>query len=149
MTEPRRTPVAEPRRTPVAEGLFEETGAGVRLLGSRCAGCGAAAFPRAAVCRNPDCRDDRMGDAAFGSRGKLWSFAIQNYPPPAPALHDTPYHPYAIGIVDLDDGLRVVGRMRVDAPETLQIDGEVELVVAPIGRDAEGSELVTWMFEPR
>ena len=137
------------RRTPVAEGLFADTPDGPRLLGSRCAGCGAPAFPRAAVCRNPECRDDRMQDAAFGPRGKLWSFAIQNYPPPPPALHDEPYHPYAIGIVDLDDGLRVVGRMRVDALEALRVDAEVALVIAPIGRDAADGLLVTWMFEPR
>jgi len=133
---------------PVAEGLFAQTTEGPRLLGSRCQGCGVPCFPRSPVCRNPECQESRMQDIGLGPRGKLWSCAIQNYPPPPPARYPKPYTPYAIGVVDLDEGLRVVGRMSVDDPESLRLGCEVELTIEPIDSDEEGRELVTWKFKP-
>ena len=133
---------------PVAEGLFEKTPTGPRLLGSRCQSCAVPSFPRSSICRNPECDAGSMEDAAFGPRGTLWSCAIQNYPPPAPARYEEPYTPYAVGVVDLDDGLRVVGRMSVADPESLQLGVQVELAIEPIYRDEEGREVVTWKFRP-
>jgi uncharacterized protein len=135
-------------RIHAAQGLFAETPDGPRLLGSRCRGCDVPCFPRASACRNPDCTEGRMEDASFGPRGTLWSFAIQNYPPPPPALHEEPYTPYAIGIVDFAEGLRVVGRMHVETPEKLELGWGGAPTFAPRGRHAEGREIVTWMFEP-
>jgi len=135
-------------QVPVTEGLFAVTSAGPRLLGSRCRGCGAPYFPRATLCHHPHCRDGETEDTEFGPNGKLWSWAIQNYPPPAPARFEEPYVPYAVGVVDLDDGLRVVGRMSVDDPESLQAGAEVELTIEPFCRDEEGREVVTWKFKP-
>ena len=136
------------KRVPVAEGLFTDTADGPRLLGSRCVSCGAPYFPKAAVCHNPDCKDKRVEDATFGPRGKLWSCARQDYPPPAPAKYDEPYKPYALGVVDLDDGLRVVGRISTDDPQGLEVGIDVELVLEPLCHDAEGNEVITWKFKP-
>lgn len=135
-------------RTPVVEGLFADTDAGVRLCGSCCASCSTPYFPKTDACRNPACDDSAVEDAEFGPTGRLWSYSVQNYPSPPPALYDEPYVPYALGVVDLDDGLRVVGRMDVDDPATLEVDGEVELVLAPLSHDDDGGELISWMFRP-
>ncbi len=76
-----------------------------------------------------------MSDATFGPHGTLWSYSIQNYPPPPPARYDEPYVPYALGVVDLADGLRVVGRMKVDDPASLRVGEPVELVVGVLYHD--------------
>jgi uncharacterized OB-fold protein len=136
------------KRIPAVEGLFSDGAEGARLLGSRCATCETPYFPRSAICHNPDCAESKMEDAAFGPRGRLWSCSIQNYPPPPPAKYDEPYVPYALGVVDLADGLRVMGRVRTDDPEGIQLGVEVELVLEPMCRQDDGSELVTWMFRP-
>lgn len=136
------------KRLPVAEGLFAETEDGPRLLGSRCAGCGTPYFPRSPVCHNPDCRDKRIEDARFGPRGALWSYSVQHYPPPDPAKYDDPFEPYALGLVDLDDGLRVLARIAADDPETLEVGCNVELVVDRLYTDPEGNEVTTWKFRP-
>jgi hypothetical protein len=133
---------------PVAEGFFAETADGPRLLGSRCASCNACYFPRSSICRNPDCEDSAIQDVELGPRGTLWSCALQNYPPPPPARYEEPYQPYAIGVVDLDEGLRVVGRMSVDDPMTLKVGSDVELTIEPIWRDDEGRDVMTWKFKP-
>jgi uncharacterized OB-fold protein len=135
-------------RVHAVEGLLEETGAGPRLLGSKCGGCGAAYFPRDSVCHNPECDAPAMADVRFGPTGRLWSCAVQNYQPPAPVITEEPYSPYAMGMVDLDDGLRVMSRIDVDDPMSVQVGGEVELVVGKIGVDDAGNEIVTWMFRP-
>ena len=140
--------MATAKSIPVAEGLFTETGDGPRLLGSRCGGCRTPYFPKSAVCHNPDCRGGKMEEASFGPRGTLWSCAVQDYPPPAPARFDQPYKPYAMGVVDLTDGLRVLGRMAVDDPRRLEVGIPVELVLDVLCHDEQGSEVITWKFRP-
>lgn len=134
------------KRVPVIEGLFSDGPEGPRLTGSRCASCGTPYFPKSPVCHNPDCSDSKMQDAAFGPRGVLWSYSVQNYPPPPPARYDEPYEPYALGVVDLPEGLRVVSRMASDAPQGLEPGVDVELILGPLCHEGDGTELITWMF---
>lgn len=135
-------------RTPAVEGLFTEGPDGARILGSRCATCATPYFPRSALCRHPDCTESKTQDAEFGPHGRLWSYSVQNYPSPPPAKYDEPYVPYALGVVDLDDGLRVVGRMDVEDVTSLEVGQRVDLVVAALCHEEDGSELVSWMFRP-
>lgn len=135
-------------RAPAVEGLFSEDGGTARLLGSRCGTCGTGYFPKSGLCHNPACDRSDMSDAAFGPAGTLWSYSVQNYPPPPPARYDEPYEPYALGVVDLDDGLRVVGRMDVADPESLVVGARIEIVIGPIAHDEDGTELVSWKFRP-
>lgn len=133
---------------PVIDGLFTETSEGVRLLGSRCATCGTPYFPRSGLCHNPACSGSDMQDASFGPHGVLWSYSVQNYPPPLPARYDEPYEPYALGVVDLSDGLRVVGRMLVDHLGEIAVGQQVELVLGPLYHDPDGTTPLSWMFKP-
>jgi uncharacterized OB-fold protein len=138
----------QPDSVQAAQGLFADTSEGPRLLGSRCASCTTAYFPRAIGCHNPDCDESKMEDARFGPRGKLWSVSIANYPAPAPVVNPDPYVPFAVGLVDLPDGLRVLGRMLSDDPEGIEVGCEVELVLAPLGHDESGAEVISWQFRP-
>ena len=136
------------KRIPVAEGLFAETADGPRLLGSKCTACGTPYFPRSPVCHNPKCGQKKTEDAVFGPRGTLWSCAVQDYPPPEPTKYDRPFTPYAMGVVDLPEGLRVVGRISTDDPRGLQVGGDVELILEAFRHDENGNEVITWKFKP-
>jgi len=136
------------KRVHAVPGLFRETPEGPRLLGSRCNGCGAVYFPKDVVCHNPECEAPDLAEVDFGPRGKLWSYAVQNYQPPSPVLTRDPYVPYGMGVVDLDDGLRVMGRIDVADPMAVEVGADVELTVGAVGSDADGNEIVTWMFRP-
>jgi uncharacterized OB-fold protein len=140
--------MSAPQRVHAVDGLFSETPGGVRLCGSKCGGCGAAYFPKDVVCHNPDCDTPDLADVSFGPNGVVWSYAIQNYQPPPPVVTAEPYAPYAMGVVDLDDGLRVMGRIDVDDPMAVEVGAKVELVAGVIGADGDGNEIVTWMFRP-
>ena len=136
------------KTVPVIQGMFEQTPDGARLCGSKCTGCGAPYFPKTANCHNPACDDSRIEDAAFGPRGKLWSFAVQYYAPPPPVKYDEPFQPFAMGAVDLPDGLRVLGRISVDDLEKIKIGMDVELVIEPLCTDKDGNDVVSWKFRP-
>ncbi len=134
--------------TPAAANLFVETAEGPRLLGSRCATCQAPYFPSSAACHNPDCNHSDTQPVHFGPHGKLWSVTVQGYPPPPPVVAADPYRPYAVGLVDLEaDGIRVIGRLLVEDPDSVTPGGPVELVLAPLGQDAEGRDVVSWQFK--
>ena len=135
------------KRIPVASGLFVEAPEGPRLVGSRCRTCKTPYFPKSAVCHNPDCKASHIEEALFGPSGTLWSVAVQDYPPPPPAKFDKPYQPYAMGVVDLDDGLRVLGRMTSSDPRSVQVGARVELVIDALCHDDDGNEIVSWKFK--
>ena len=135
-------------RVPVIPNLFTETPQGARLLGSKCTGCGTPYFPRSAACHNPACETPRIEDAAFGPHGTLWSFAVQYYAPPAPVKYDEPFAPFAIGVVDLPEGLRVLGRLSVDDLKQIKIGMALELVIERLCGGTDGGEVTTWKFRP-
>ena len=136
------------KRVPVVEGVFAETPQGPRLLGSRCGSCRTVYFPRAPVCRNPGCLGTKVEDCHLSPRGTLWSYTIQYYKPPAPARFDEPFTPYGVGLVDLPEGIRVMGMMSVPDPESLDVGMAVELVLEPLYHADDGSEVITWKFRP-
>jgi len=132
-----------------AAGLFTDTPNGPRLCGSRCATCQTPYFPRTTGCHNPDCDVSKMEDAYLGPRGRIWSLSVQTYPPPPPVVSNDPFEPFAAAMVDLDEGLRVLGRIVADDPGQINVGDEVELVIAPLGKDANGNQVVSWQFKPR
>lgn len=130
-------------REPCVPGLFSEEG-GARLLGARCRGCGTPYFPAPAQCRNPDCVGSDLEAHGFGGGGTLWSYSVANFAPPAPHKFDAPFRPYVIGVVDLDEGLRVVGQMAGDVVG-MRVGARVELVVDPVYHE-DGKAFTSWKF---
>ncbi len=133
-------------QTPVAEGLFSETKDGPRLLGSQCSASNTPYFPKSAVCHSPICKESKMEDAQFGPKGTLWSYSVQYYPPPPPAKYDEPYVPYALAMIDMPEGLRVLARVSTDDPEQVQVGADVELVLEKLYTNPEGDDVITWKF---
>lgn len=133
---------------PVAEDLFRRSDDGPVLLGSRCTGCGAHYFPQALSCRNPACEDKNLEQALLGRTGRLWSWTVQAYRPPA-LFQMEEWEPYAIGLVELPEGLRVLGMLTGCPLDELRVDMPVELVTEPLYRDEEGREVLTYKYAPR
>jgi uncharacterized OB-fold protein len=131
----------------VGRGLFEFTPTGVALVAGRCTGCGSHYFPKPLSCRNPLCTAGTVEEALIGRRGRLHSYTVQNYQPP-PLFRMDPWQPYAIGLVEIPEGLRVLAMLTGVDPADLEIDTPVRLVAEPLYRDEEGRDVLTYMYAP-
>ncbi len=86
-----------------------------KLLASRCKACGSAHYPPRSDC--PQCLDSDMEWIEVNSRGRLLTYTSVYVPPShfTPNLsHTAPFSSYAyqpapVGIVEMEDGLRVMG----------------------------------------
>ena len=137
----------QPGSVPVAEGLFGDMDGTCALIGSRCTGCGTHFFPSRKHCCNPDCADSLLEAVALSRRGVLYSYTIQSYRPPGLFRMD-PWAPYALGVVELPEGLRVMSMLACRNPQSLRIGMELEFRVGSIGHDADGRAVQTWQFQP-
>lgn len=131
----------------VAEGLFRQSGLDVALIGSRCTGCDAHYFPVALSCRNPACDTKVLEQSLLGRRGRLWSWTVQGYRPPALFRMDD-WQPYALGLVELPEGLRVLGMLTGCPVGDLAVDMDLELVAEKLYVDEEGRDVLTYKYAP-
>ena len=140
---------ADPSKTvPVVEGLFTWSSDSPKLMGTKCLSCGNYYFPKKISCNNPDCKEKKIEDVLLSRQGKLYSYSVQYYPPPPPFKFDEPFTPYGIGLVELPEGIRVVGMMTTNDLDEMKIGMNVELVAEKLYTDDEGNDAVTYKFKP-
>jgi uncharacterized protein len=130
-----------PERLMVRPGLFTD-GATPTLLGSRCAACGAHHFPRHDTC--PYCSVEDPAAMELTGPGTLWAWTAITAAPPG----YTGEIPYGVGIVELPEGIRIIGRLTESDPAALVFGQAMELRVVPLHADADGNEVVTYAFSP-
>jgi uncharacterized protein len=137
-------------RVPISDRILRSQSDRPVLLASRCRDCGDHVFPVQDGC--PRCTSDASEVVELASRGTLWTWTIQGFPPKAPPfLGDTSpegFRPFGVGYVELPGQLKVETRLTVADPERLRIGMEMELVYEVIGEDTEGNEIVTYAFAP-
>jgi uncharacterized OB-fold protein len=120
-----------------------------QLIGSRCADCGAVTFPAQSRC--PRCSRTDMAELALPRRGTLVSWTTQGFPPKFPYMGDpkaSTFEPFGVGLVQLDEVVRVESRLTENDPEKLDFGMEVELRIVPFYTDADGDEIMTFAFAP-
>ncbi|MGP4005956.1 Zn-ribbon domain-containing OB-fold protein [Streptomyces sp. 4N124] len=90
-----------------------------RLRGSRCADCAVAVYPADPAC--PRCGGPAE-PIALSATGTLWTWTVQRYAPKSPpyAVPDTGFEPFAVGYVELPEGVRVLAALDVP-PERITI----------------------------
>lgn len=135
-------------RVPIADDVFTIADGGPRLLGSRCQDCGNHVFPVQDGC--PRCTSDRSEVVELSTRGTLWTWTVQGFPPKAPPyLGPTdPFVPYGVGYVELPGEVKVEARLTEADPAALRIGMEMELVLETLCVDDAGDEIVTYAFRP-
>lgn len=130
--------------TTVDDTLFTGTEAGIALLGSRCADCGAHTFPRQGGC--PRCAGADMRDVPLSRTGTLWSWTVQGFRPKPPYTGTSAYEPYGVGYVELPDQLIVETRLTETDPAKLSIGLPMRLTLVPFRDDETGNPVHTFAF---
>ena len=133
--------------TPIVEGLFEIVEGTPKLIGSQCHACNTIYFPQALSCRNPKCRDKSVEQTFLPHCGTLYSYTVQRYQPP-PLFRIDDWAPYALGLVDLGDGLQVMGMLTGIKLDEIAIGMALKLVVEPLYSNADIGEKLTYKFAP-
>jgi hypothetical protein len=97
----------------------------------RCGGCGALRHPPGPMC--PDCGADKPEYVLAAGTGEVYSYVVHHYPP-VPGRQA----PFVVALVQLTEGVRMVGellgadpeRVRIGMPvraEFVRVDGELTL----------------------
>jgi uncharacterized protein len=136
---------ARPGRVLVVEGLFvepQEPDGRARLIGSRCPSCGESFFPRRHVCLR--CYHEGLDDTEIGAHGTLWSYTEARQQSPAAVIQV----PYVIAQVKVDEGPVVQALLTEREGSGLQVGMELELIVAPIGLNEQGQEVMAHQYRP-
>src|SRR5438046_1999824 len=79
-----------------------------QLIGGQCGACGATTFPRPPAC--PACGTPGMVERLLPRRGTLVSWTTQEFLPKEPYASgetEETFTPYGVGLVQLDDIVRV------------------------------------------
>jgi len=142
-TDPAAT-AADP--APAVEGWFA-TGAEPHLIGTRCVACSTYHFPPETFsCRNPHCDSTSLEEVPLSRRGRMWSFAVNQYAAPPPSLNPDPFEPYAVAAVELDEERMVVlGRVSNGADlSALRVGQVMEVAVEPI---IAGADELVWKWK--
>lgn len=110
------------------------------LVGHRCRDCATVAFPPTLVaCPSPDCSGGQLEETPLSRRGRVWSYAVNHYPPPEPYVRPDPFEPYTVVAVELEaERLVVLGQLEGDA---VAVGDEVELVAGAL---ADGEPVWKW-----
>ena len=135
------------KQVPVVEEVFTWSEEGANLIGTRCASCNTYYYPKSLSCKNPLCNEKKVEEVLLSRRGKLYTYTIQYYPPPPPFRME-PFAPFAIGLVELPEGIRVIGQLTGCDFNDIKIGMEVETVVEKLYQDEGGNEVITYKFKP-
>jgi uncharacterized OB-fold protein len=114
-----------------------------RLIGSRCPICGKIFFPHRTICRA--CGYRKLEDYKLSEKGKVLTFTVIRSPPKGYERNA----PYVVGIVELNEGVKVISQIVDCDPEELQIGTPVELVFRKVKEGGkEGIIEYGYKFKP-
>jgi uncharacterized OB-fold protein len=111
------------------------------LIGSRCGNCGAHFFPVREACAG--CLHGDLETVRFSTTATLYTYSVVRQSTPQFEV------PYALGYVDLPEGVRVLSQLTGRDPEDYELGMDMELVVEPFGTDEEGNEMAGYRFRPK
>jgi len=92
-----------------------------------------------------------MAELPLPRQGSLVSWTTQEFPPSFDYMGDptgTSFKPFGVGLIQLDDVVRVESRLTESDPEKLDFGMEVELRIVPFYVDEDGNEIMTFAFAP-
>ena len=139
--------IAEAKKEiPLREGLFTSrisSDGRFHLVGTRCPSCGEVNFPRRKIC--PNCHRRDPEEIPLSRYGKIYSVTVVTQRPPI--YYKGPV-PYAMGFVELPEGVRVQALFTGCDPDSLEIGMNVELVIEKLFEDQEGHDVITYKFRP-
>ncbi|MFI0820908.1 Zn-ribbon domain-containing OB-fold protein [Streptomyces sp. NPDC021098] len=100
------------------------------LQGSRCSRCAVTVCPPEDTC--PRCGEPADATTLRGA-GTLWTWTVQRYAPKSPPYQAPPggFVPFALGYVELVEGVRVAAVLDVDHLDAIRIGMPLTVTAGP------------------
>ena len=115
-----------PTALPETEAFWQGCRDGVLLL-QRCRACGNVQYYPRSICA--DCLSSDLGWRRASGRGRIHSFTTVHRAPGPPFEGDLPY---VVGVIELEEGPRMVSRVTGGDPDRLAIGLAVEVAFEPV-----------------
>jgi uncharacterized OB-fold protein len=106
-----------------------------RLEASKCGGCGYLAFPPRPIC--PECGERRFETVTLRPSGRIISWTTVF----TPAEEFSTQAPFAVGVIETDDGARLTAQIVDCGLEEIATGGRVRLMLRCIQREGHGGIL--------
>lgn len=106
-----------------------------RLEAAKCLNCHLVVFPPRLIC--PACKSRKFETVKLTDKGKILSYTVIRVPP-QPFADQAPY---AVGIIELDDGVRLTGQIVDCGFEELKIGSRVRIEFRKIYEEGESGVL--------
>ncbi len=136
------------KTVPAIDGLITWPSDDPHLIASKCQACGNIRFPSGKTCNNPSCKDRHsVIEVDLSKKGKVFTYMVQHYQPPPPFKITPPFKPFGVGLVELPEGIRVLGMITGCDVNDIKIGMEVEMVVEKLYEDEQGNDVVTWKWK--
>ena len=119
----------------------------VCLMGTRCRECGEVLLGEAIACQL--CQSQNVESISLSRTGKLYSYTINWNPPPGDYKGPEPFQPYAVGLVELPEGIRIMSVLTDCDFDKLSVNMDLELSIEELYKDEEGNTVVTYKFRPQ
>ncbi len=107
-----------------------------KLLIQKCTGCQVLRHPSSPMC--PECHSLDWGTIEATGKGVIYSFVIMHHPELPPFDYPNP-----IGLIELEEGVRIVGGLTGIKPEEIKIGIPVQAEITKFDDD-----LTLAMFRP-
>lgn len=120
-----------------SDAPWREENGRLRLVGSRCPGCGTSAFPRHGIC--PACGNDAQETAELSDTGTIYTFSHIHTAPKGFSV------PYTTAYIDLPEGVRLFGQIE-GPPSAVEIGQKVAIVLGPVRTDETGNTVFSYKF---
>ncbi len=119
-----------------------------RLQGTHCRSCGESFLGPRTACEN--CGSLDVEEVVFSREGTLYTYTIiRNRPPGDYKGPVDPFEPFAEGLVELPEGIRLVSKLSgIEFPD-IRIGMALELSVEKLFTDEDGRDVMEFRFQPR
>ncbi|MFO8011301.1 MAG: Zn-ribbon domain-containing OB-fold protein [Dehalococcoidia bacterium] len=118
-----------------------------RVMGSKCCSCGSISIPPRPFCN--ECFSDELVWSELEGRGKLESFTCTAVCPPSMAARGySAKKPYCVGVVKLEEGVRVVALIDgIDesTPESIEIGMPLQVSYSHMSDDGMGTAYLVFV----
>lgn len=116
------------------------------LMGSQCRACGEVFFGKAIACQQ--CNGEDIKDITLSRYGTLYTYTIIQNKPPGDYKGTDPFEPFAAGLVELPEGIRILAPLAGCSFDDLRIGMALELSIIEFYENEMGKTVLSYQFRP-